>query len=258
MSPSNDVLERRRPDREHAAAAGRDQHLHVFAGRRRDVVLAGVTGALDDLARQKMEVAANDVADLSVSQAQTDELDQERLGGRCPFEVRTRLELQDERGQSRETSSEELDPVDDVDADAVPFEVLDDDLRYATAVLDERAAFVRAGSHVLLVSHCVDERVDGSGELEERGLGERHLGATGPQHVGQAERRDTRGQKRARVDDVPAQRHPRVDFAVRSSKHIREVTRELGRRRRQNAQASLRGKETRNELKKIVVVARLG
>src|SRR5882724_5525834 len=116
-------LERCRPRGEDASSARGENHLQVLAPRGRDVVLAGMPGALDDLAGEQVQVAADDVAELPIAQPQTNELDEKGFGGDGALDLGAGLELPDQRSETEQALSDELDSVHDVDADSIAFEV---------------------------------------------------------------------------------------------------------------------------------------
>ena len=165
---ADDEFERGGARGEHASAARRKKHLEVLAGRGRDVVLAGVPCALDDLARQQMQIAANDVADTPVAKPETYQLGEQRRRSSSAIQRRCQARADESAERAESGSSDQLDAVHHVDADAVLLEVVDHCLGHPPALRDERMTVVHAELDVAAASNRVEQGVHRAWQPKER------------------------------------------------------------------------------------------
>ena len=182
-------------------------------------MLAGVPGALDDLAREQVQVPAHDVGELAVAEPRVDELAQQLLHGDRALDFRERSELAHEHFEPIQRTADELEPVHDVHADAELLEVFHDAAHHDPAGLDERLALGDSLARRCAAERVAHHAVDVSRQLEERRVDEPRLGAARADHVGEPERGNARREDERAVREVLAQRRPRIEpgVALRSS-----------------------------------------
>ena len=108
-------------------------HQPVFRLAVGDVMLAGVAGAVDDLARQQVQVLAQQRRDMLVGDVALNQPDQQRLNGRVQLAGFGRGEHLGDGLHSHQTSLNGLQVEDQLDADAGRLHVLVNHFHLASA-----------------------------------------------------------------------------------------------------------------------------
>lgn len=181
-------------------------------------MLAGLPGALDDLAREQAHARAHEVAQAAIALPRRREGAEERrrrpgaLGGGVGDEQR------EERLDANEAARDHLEPVDDVDADAVPLEVVVDDLQDLAAGGDVAEAGRERGLDGGGVGRGrgggLEQLVAGARELVEGGIARRHRRAAHADVLGEAERGDPDREQADGVAHGAARGRPQVVATV--------------------------------------------
>jgi hypothetical protein len=196
-------LERGREHGEDPAARGGEPDVAVLRAGRGDVVLAGLPGTVDDLPVEEVEVPPHEVEDAPVLVGVPHEAGEEPVErARALRAGRERHDVGHQR-RPRQAAVDDLEPEDDVDADAGLLETSLDGPRLLAAVAGVLVEGLQGRTDLLAAGPGVEERVPGAEEAMERGGGDGARGRARAQLPREPLRVDPRQQETEAVGEGP-------------------------------------------------------